>query len=33
VKNGLVISQKPKPGTTLPAASPVNLTLSKDPRK
>jgi alpha-tubulin suppressor-like RCC1 family protein len=30
---GRVISQKPKPGTTLPAASPVKLKVSKGPRK
>jgi alpha-tubulin suppressor-like RCC1 family protein len=33
VKKGRVISQKPKPGTTLPAASPVNLKVSKGPHK
>jgi alpha-tubulin suppressor-like RCC1 family protein len=33
VKKGRVISQKPKPGTTLPAASPVNLKVSEGPHK
>jgi len=32
VKKGRVISQKPKPGATLPAAWPVNLRVSKGPR-
>ena len=33
VKKGRVISQKPRPGTTRPAASPVSLRVSKGPRK
>jgi alpha-tubulin suppressor-like RCC1 family protein len=33
VKKRRVISQKPKPGATLPAASPVALRVSKGPRK
>jgi len=32
VKKGRVISQKPRPGATVPAASPVNLKVSKGPR-
>jgi len=31
-KKGRVLSQKPKPGKTLPAGSKVNLTVGKGPR-